>query len=123
MEADLLSLSGFPLFEFLADAGDDVKTVLKGESNLKKTSVDFELCDKGQTVHEIVFAPVQYKRFSQFDNVRSSSSFVFFQLYLKIHLRATLSCSLPFAIAVRNLASETQSVNIISMLKFKTPLT
>ncbi len=36
MEADLLSFSGFPLFELLADAGDDVKTTLKGESNLGK---------------------------------------------------------------------------------------
>ena len=37
MEADLFGLSGFPLFEFLTDAGNDVKAVLKGESNLKKT--------------------------------------------------------------------------------------
>jgi hypothetical protein len=36
MEADLLGLSGLPLFELLADAGDDVKAALKGESNLGK---------------------------------------------------------------------------------------
>ena len=35
MEANFFGLSGFPLFQFLADAGDDVKTTLKGESNLK----------------------------------------------------------------------------------------
>jgi hypothetical protein len=36
MEANLLGLSGLPLFELFADAGDDVKTALKGESNLGK---------------------------------------------------------------------------------------
>jgi len=35
MEANFFGLSGFPLFQLLANAGDDVKTILKGESNLK----------------------------------------------------------------------------------------
>ncbi len=40
MEANLFGLSGFPLFQLLSDAGNDIETILEGKSNLKKTKIE-----------------------------------------------------------------------------------
>jgi hypothetical protein len=36
VEANLFGLSGFPLFQLLSDAGNDIETILEGKSNLRR---------------------------------------------------------------------------------------
>jgi hypothetical protein len=40
VEANLFGFSGFPLFQLLSDAGNDIETILEGKSNLKKTKIE-----------------------------------------------------------------------------------